>query len=245
MAYRNKEQGIYTYNNVTAEYCGGKLSDNQWGIVLRVADRITVQNFDIMGSSQIFKDHTATRSTTYQLCSSSTWRHQGILMMSTLWHMGNLDPRLGLSLRNVNISGFDKEKEWYPNCMSTEAIAINLDFNKDRHFDYISSFGNFKISDSRGFIMDGCEVTTYGVKDLVITDLDGSLNPSINGTSGSLVHDFDFVKGILGVGACSSIGKCLAYCPNACLRTFLLKVEQFETENWKLRVSVVLLWKKV
>lgn len=38
--------------------------------------------------------------------------------------------------------------------------------------------------------MDGCEVTTsYGVSDLVITDTDGSFDPSRNGTSGSLIHD--------------------------------------------------------
>lgn len=94
--------------------------------------------------------------------------------------------------------------------------------------------------------MDGCEVTTsYGVSDLVITDTDGSFDPSRNGTSGSLIHDYEHVKGILGVGACSSIGKCLAFCPNACLRTFSFKVEQFGTENWKLRVSVIIMFKEV
>jgi hypothetical protein len=94
--------------------------------------------------------------------------------------------------------------------------------------------------------MDGCQVaTSYGVKDIVITDMDGSFDPSRNGTSGSLVHDYEHVKGILGVGACTSIEKCLAFCPNACLRTFSLKVEQFGTENWKLRVSAIVLLREM
>jgi hypothetical protein len=129
--------------------------------------------------------------------------------------------------------------------MQSQAITISPDL-RDRHFDYISSAQNVKISDSRGVIMDGCQVSaSYGVKDIVITDMDGSFDPSRNGTSGSLVHDYEHVTGILGVGACSSIGKCLAFCPKACLRTFSLKVEQFGTENWKLRVSAIILLKEM
>ena len=241
MAYRNREHGIYTFNNVAAEYRGGKMTDNQWGISLIISDRIKLQDFDIVGSSQAFKDHTATRDTAYQLCPSTAWRHEGIIMMPQIWRTQPADPNLGLRLRNVSISGFDKEKEWYPSCKSTEPITIIPDgwLNSNKHFDYISSVKGVKISDNRGVILNGCEIAaTAGVKDLVITDMDGSFDPSKNGTSGSLVHDYDHVTGILGVGACSSIGKCLAFCPHACLRTFTLKVEQFGTENWKLRVSV-------
>lgn len=235
MAYRNREHGIYTNNIIAAEYRGGKMTDNQWGISLIISDRVKLQDFDIVGSSQVFKDHTAPRG--FQLCPSTTWRHEGIRMMSQIWRTQPADPNLGLRLRNVSISGFDKE--WYP-CKSTEPITIIPDSwaNGNKHFDYISSVGSVKISDSRGVILDGCEIAaTAGVKDLVITDMDGSFDPFKNGTSGSLVHDYDHVTGILGFGACTSIGKCLAFCPNACLRTFTLKVEQFGTENWKLRVS--------
>lgn len=189
--------------------------------------------------------------------------------MSTIWSTGQSDPGRGLRLKNVNISGFDKEKQWYPNCKSTEvrtwnsvnsvaadlplcanircmnilsskAIAISSDL-RDKHFDYISSAQKVKIVDSRGIIMDGCQVAVeFGVKDIVITSVDGSLDPTGNATSGSLVHDYDHVKKILGVGACTSLGGCLAFCPNACLRTFSFKVEQFGTENWKLRVSTTI-----
>jgi hypothetical protein len=116
---------------------------------------------------------------------------------------------------------------------------------RDKHFDYISSAQKVKITDSRGIILDGCQLSDeIGVKNLVITSVDGSLDPTGNATSGSLVHDYDHVKQILGVGACSSLGKCLAFCPNTCLRTFSFKVEQFGTENWKLRVSTTILVQK-
>ncbi len=119
----------------------------------------------------------------------------------------------------------------------SQAISINADL-RDKHFDYISSAENVKIVDSRGTVMDGCQISAeLGVKDIVITSIDGSLDPTGNATSGSLIHDYDHVKQILGVGACSSIGKCMAFCPNTCLRTFSFKVEQFGTESWKLRVS--------
>jgi hypothetical protein len=122
-----------------------------------------------------------------------------------------------------------------------QPISISPDL-RDNQFDYMSSAKNVRISDSRGVIMDGCDATaSYGMKDIVITDMDGSFDPSRNGTNGSIIHDYEHVKGILGVGACSSIGKCLAFCPNACLRKFLLKVEQFGTENWKLRVSAIII----
>lgn len=116
---------------------------------------------------------------------------------------------------------------------------------RDKHFDYISSAQKVKITDSRGIILDGCQLSDeIGVKNLVITSVDGSLDPTGNATTGSLVHDYDHVKQILGVGACSSLGKCLAFCPNICLRTFSFKVEQFGTENWKLRVSTTILVQK-
>jgi hypothetical protein len=105
-------------DNVAAEYLGGKLSDNQWGIVIRASDRVTLQDFDIVGSSKIFKDHTESRS--LKLCSWPDWRHQGIMMPSFIWQTGSQDPGLGLRLRNVNISGYDMEKQWYFNCKSTE-----------------------------------------------------------------------------------------------------------------------------
>lgn len=108
----------------------------------------------------------------------------------------------------------------------------------DGHFDYISSAESVNIVDSRGTYMDACRATSErGVSDLVINDLNGSLDPTGAASSGALVHDNDHVKKIFGTSGCESIGNCLAYCPGVCLRAFSLRVEQFGTENWKLLVS--------
>jgi len=234
-AYRNREHGIYTDNVQAAEWRGGSLSDNQYGLVIVYADRITVSDFDIVGSSEIFKEHTVARS--LKLCGHDSWHHEGINMMSAVWRLGHNDPNLGLRLRNVNITGFDKEQEWYPKCKSTVPIAFKN--NKyDGHFDYVSSAENVNIIDSRGTVMAGCRVAQeIGVKDIVITDLDGSFNPSGSATGGALVSDEPHVTDILGPDACTSIEGCMAYCPDVCLRSFSYKVEQFGTENWKLKIT--------
>jgi len=107
-------------DNVAAESLDGKLSNNKWGIMIRVSDQIKLQDYDIEGSSKFFYDQLVQNNWPLTLCSSSRWRHEGIMMMCAIWLTGHLDPALRLRLRNVNISGFDTEKQWYPNCMSME-----------------------------------------------------------------------------------------------------------------------------
>jgi len=140
-------------------------------------------------------------------------------------------------MRNVNLSGFDKETSWYPNCKSTEPIHFSSD-KKDGHFDYVSSAKNVNIVDVRGpsMIMNGClAANDPGVKDIVITDMDGSFDPARVATVGALVSNYPHVTDILG-NTCVDIGNCMAYCPGVCLRSIFFKVEQFGTENWKLKV---------
>ena len=110
---------------ISPKWIGGHLSDNQWGIVLRGQDRVILQDFTIVGSSQIFKDHTITRP--IKLCYHASWTHEGIQMMTRLWRLGHTDPNMGLRMRNVEISGFDKEKTWYPNCKTTE-VSLEMDY---------------------------------------------------------------------------------------------------------------------
>ena len=220
---------------IAAKWRGGKLSDNQWGLVIRVADDIELSDFDIVGSSEIFKDHTATRS--LKLCHWHGWDHDGLIMPAQIWRTGHLDPMRGIRLKNVNISGYDKEKTWYPLCRNTRPILMD-NHKYDGHYDYISSFENVNVVDSRDMVIEACHAaSSYGFNDIVINDIDGSLDPAGEASNGALVSDNLFVHGVLGEGACTSIGSCMAYCPNVCLRTFSYLVEQFGTENWKLRVS--------
>lgn len=86
--------------------------------------------------------------------------------------------------------------------------------------------------------MAGCRAgQEVGVKDIVITDLDGSFDPSGSSTGGALVSDEPHMTDILGNGTCTTVGSCMAYCPGACLRSLTYSVEQFGTENWKLNIT--------
>ena len=105
---------------------------------------------------------------------------------------------------------------------------------KDGHFDYISSSTNINIDDSRGVIMDGCAITT---KDIVINIVDGNLDQSGDTSSGAFVSNEPQVTDIFG-DSCVDVGNCMAFCPDSCLRSLYLKVEQFGTENWELKVRV-------
>ena len=154
---------------------------------------------------------------------------EGIQQPSTIWRYGGSDPGRGMTFRNVTLSGFDKELDGY-DCRSSAAIALASD-KYDGHFDYVSSVAGSSIVDARNLIVDGCRAADErGVKDLVYTDVDGSLSGQSAG--GALVSNFPHVTDILG-GACSDMGNCMAYCRGMCLRTMSFKVEQFGTENWK------------
>ena len=157
--------------------------------------------------------------------------------MTRLWRLGHTDPNLGLRLKNVEISGFDKEKTWYPNCKTTEPIAFSSD-KHDGQFDYVSSARNVNIVDSRNTKVNLCRIQDeVGVKTALITDMDGSLDPSGQHTGGSLVSNFEHMTTLTGVTCDVHEDQCMAYCPNVCLRTVMYKVEQFGTGNWTLRVT--------
>lgn len=107
----------------------------------------------------------------------------------------------------------------------------------DGHFDYMSSAQGVTITDSRGITADACRARDRGVNDVVFNDLDGSFDPTGTSTHGVLVSDQDFMTNILGTDCTRDLGGCTAYCPDVCVRTFSYKVEQFGTENWKLKIT--------
>ena len=109
----------------------------------------------------------------------------------------------------------------------------------DLHFDYISSYENVTITDSRSLILDGCRAaSSYGVNDIVITDIDGSLDPTGTSTGPSaFVSNFPHMTALFGDRCAAYANNCMAYCSDLCLRTVSFGVEQFGTENWKLKVT--------
>ena len=260
-AYRNYGHGIYVQNTHDAEFIGGHTVDNQWGLTFRYSDKIAVQDYSIIGSTRIFKDHTESRGT--KLCGKSgahsdyecpiesrfrhanihlfcccafhpDWAHVGISMFLVQWkHRSYRDPNGGLIMRNVNITDFDKEKNWY-NCMETMPISFDSASNSNslyKSFDYTTSFENVNVDDSRGVVANGCKAEGWLFKDVVINEL-----PGLRSSGGAWVSNDDRMKGVLGSGGCYEIPGCMAYCPGVCLRRMTLDVEQFGTEHWSLKV---------
>ena len=134
-------------------------------------------------------------------------------------------------MKNVDITDFDKEKTWY-NCMQTMPISFDSS-SKDLYnsFDFTTSFENVNVDDSRGVIADGCKAAGWNIKDVVMNEL-----PDSHGSGGAWVSNDDRMTGVLGSVGCYEISGCMAYCPGVCLRRMTLEVEQFGTENWKLKV---------
>lgn len=108
----------------------------------------------------------------------------------------------------------------------------------DSHFDYTTSFENVAFSDSRGLIIDGCKASSsYGVDDIVITDIDGSFVSSIDASASN-------ETGVLMSHVMQTFSECIElpdtcmqYCSDVCLQTISYKVEQYETEEMILRVT--------
>jgi hypothetical protein len=76
-----------------------------------------------------------------------------------------------------------------------------------------------------------------GVKDIVITDVDGSSDPSRKAnTASSFVSNAQYLKGFAG-GSCQEYSDGIAYCAGTCLRTVTLRVDQTETSALSLRVT--------
>ena len=234
-SYRNREQGVWAWNCVNCKFIGGFVSDNQKGLEIRRSDGISVEDFVIQGQTEMFKNY-VTDNNSHKLCASQSWTYEGIHMMGTMWRLGHQDPGFGLRMKNVAFSGFDKEQEYYSTCPQTEAIGLSADTHYAAHFDYKTSFENVTVEDSRDIILDGCRADGYGYPDIVITDIDGSLDPDQDASSGALISDQPYMKDLLG-DSCKSTGGCMAYCTGVCLGMFTYFTERFGTENYKLRVT--------
>ena len=60
------------------KFCGDVLSDNKWGVKLRVSHRLLLKGCGIVGSSEIFRDHIVARS--LKLRPYGHWDHTGLVM---------------------------------------------------------------------------------------------------------------------------------------------------------------------
>eukprot|EP00804_Cyclotella_cryptica_P014145 CCRYP_005584-RA/>CCRYP_005584-RA protein AED:0.03 eAED:0.03 QI:259/1/1/1/0.94/0.9/20/117/3951 len=236
-SYRNQQHGVYAQNLVAAKFIGGTLADNQWGLFLLYSDGILIDGMVVKGYTDTLK-YITTPTNRQKICSRADWSHEGMRIMTKKNRYGETDPNRGLRLKNVVFSDFDKNTN---SCkLGSWPIAFS-DIRTDSHFDYTSSFENVTVSDSRGLFIDACTASSkYGVDDIVINDLDGSLVASIAGNSAENETSGVFVSNSVSMkfsGCSEYLTNCLAYCPDLCLRTVTYAVEQFGTEGLNLVIT--------
>ena len=234
------------------------------GFSLIYSDGILIDGMTVKGYTDTLK-YITTPTNRQKICSRADWSHEGVRMMTKKHRYGETDPNRGLRLKNVVFSDFGKFLLFH-RTRSTVYILLNIfvmkhilqdkntnscklgswpmafsDIRTDSHFDYTTSLENVTVLDSRGLFIDACTASLkYGVDDIVLHDLDGSLVASISGTSpdnetsGVFVSNTDSMK---FSGCIEYASNCLSYCPDICLRTVTYAVEQFGTEGFNLLVT--------
>jgi len=236
-SYRNQQHGVYAQNLVAAQFIGGVLADNQWGFSLVYSDGILIDGMTVKGYTDTLK-YITTPTNRQKICSRTDWSHEGLRMMTKKNRYGETDPNRGLRIKNVVFSDFDINTK---SCKLGSWPISFSDIRTDSHFDYTSSLENVTVSDSRGLFIDACTASErYGVDDIVMHDLDGSLVASVAGTSPDNETTGVFVSNtdsMMFSGCIEYASNCLSYCPDICLRTVTYAVEQFGTAGFNLLIT--------
>ena len=97
---------------------------------------------------------------------------------------------------------------------------------------------NVVFNDNRGLLVDGCMASSsYGVDNIVITDIDGSFISSMDSSA-------ENETGVLISSSLPTFGdcveytdNCMSYCSDLCLRTVSYEVLHYGTEDIKLVVT--------
>ena len=203
---------------------GGFISENNIGVEMERTDRIRISNTDFRGYSDISKDLTMPPLMNKPCISVGHHNPSGLRLMTTRHETYDGGEDNGAKLFNVNFSEFDQ----IDGCDGGFPIDFNTIYTQDDHFDYITSFDNVSFN-ANSPIIDTCSAFTAGIRDIVITDVDGRSDPLnlSNGPSAIISNNLQMKKFANG---CVSYPGCISYCPNTCLRNFNIYTDQSETD---------------
>jgi len=203
--YRNRGQGIFTHNTGNLMIKGGYLADNKIGIDILQDNTIGIEDVKIIGYSPEYKSLAMRhRSTTPTFCVPGA--NGGFIGVRL--HITEKEAKAGLAaLSNVLFSDFD------PECDSNVyAISINPDttrgstFNTKVSITQLSFDGFTSVANKVNF----CDAKEEGVDDVLLSDIDGSLNPT-DSEPGYIVSDNHDMVAV----SCTQIaGSCGYFCPN-------------------------------
>jgi hypothetical protein len=155
----------------------------------------------------------------------------GYLMPTTIWRSDIAN--YGAKLSNVIFSDFDDEDE----CQGSMPIKFSTDEIRDGHWNYVSSFNNVQIDGSK--ILPAAAAAQLSVKDIVITDIGGSLDPSGQvSTTSSIVSNRPELT-TLARGSCEEDWEGMTYCRDTCFRSVTIKIDQDDTADLVMKVTRV------
>jgi len=227
-SYKNRDRGFILTNSKRATVIGGIIADNRVGLEARYSDNLTLTNIDIRGFSNLSRALTKAPYF-WQLCPSSS----AVVGYRLNTLIDDSSETKGATVKNLVFADFDTS----PDCPASVAIELNNLDVSDGHFDYMTSFQNISIKDSRNYYINACRAQSIGINDVVLTDKDGSVFNHINASSPySIVSN---VKSLttFATNPCTLYPEmCVADCASTCLRTVEYSVEQFGTSKWALQI---------
>ncbi len=219
------------------------IADNFYGLDLRWADEAKITDTVIRGISQTTKDltHPPYYRDPCEFTGSYVpfgYRMQTAILRWDGFYPDNVTPRLnkGADLTDVEFSDFDHTDK----CSESVPIVFNTHDMRAGHWDYSSSFTNVRFDGTK--IMDAKSASGNGVSDIIITDSDGSSNPSglssgsVFSSAGTFMSNKRYLTAFAG-GDCAIHSEGIVYCQNTCYRTVQLQVDQTDTSDYDLKVT--------
>jgi len=227
-SYKNRDNGFFLWNSRRAKVTGGIIADNRVGLEARYSENLTISNVEIRGFSNSSRTLTLPPYF-WQLCPSSS----AVVGYRLNTFINDGSETKGVTAKNLIFADFDATLD----CPGSVSIELNSLDVTDGHFDYLSSFQNISIKDSRNFYINACRAQSVGINDIVLTDIDGSLFNHTNASSPySVVSNVNSLTTFAANSCTLHPEMCLADCASTCLRTVEYSVEQFGTSKWALQI---------
>jgi len=229
-SYKNIGDGVLLHNSAKLHIQGGTYADNRVQIEIdKESDDVWISDAHIIGYSPSFQKEVEA-SNTKSHCPANR-PNIGIQLHSFL---RSRDSK-GYNLTNIVFEDFGYSKT---GCVNSSAIDVDPEV-RDGHFDAYSLFQNLTFPDGSPSYekINICDLEVYGgIKDLVLEDLTGDLNPT--GTEPGSIVSRGGKMNFFSDRCVEMEGSCAYYCTGSCYRGFNIAVTQAaEYKDWRIEAK--------
>jgi len=227
-SFKNRDRGFILWDSNRATLTGGIIADNRCGLEARKSDNLTISNLELRGYSK--SSRVLTQPPYFWKLCPSTSSVSGYRLNAFI---NDSSETVGVTTKNVVFADFDTS----PDCPKSVAIELNNVDISNEPSDYLSSFQNISIQDSRNYFINACPAQAVGINDIALTDKDGSIFKLSNASSPySIVSNVDSLKTFANNSCSVYPDMCVAVCGSTCLRAVEFTTEQTGTRNWALQI---------